>query len=58
VRVSHVDQLHQEWEQLGVQLDRATGSRLLAPVDTVDGQREFTLIDRNGNVLRVGSSPA
>jgi catechol 2,3-dioxygenase-like lactoylglutathione lyase family enzyme len=58
LRVSRADQLHQEWEQLGVPLDRGTGSRLLAPADTADGQREFTLIDRNGNVLRVGSSPA
>ncbi len=50
--------LHQEWEQIGVPLDRGTGSRLLAPADVAGGSREFTLIDRNGNVLRVGSSPA
>jgi catechol 2,3-dioxygenase-like lactoylglutathione lyase family enzyme/ketosteroid isomerase-like protein len=58
LRVARVDQLHQEWEQIGVPLDRGTGSRLVAPADAPDGSREFTLIDRNGNVLRVGSSPA
>ena len=58
LRVSHADQLHQEWEQIGVPLDRGTGSRLVAPVDAAGGTREFTLIDRNGNALRVGSAPA
>ena len=57
LRVPHVDQLHQEWEQIGVPLDRGTGSRLLPPTDTPDGLREFTLTDTSGNVLCVGSSP-
>ena len=52
----YADQLHQEWEQIGVPLDRGTGSRLQAPADTRDGLREFTLVDRSGNVLRIGSS--
>jgi ketosteroid isomerase-like protein len=58
LRVPHADQLHQEWELIGVPLDRGTGSRLLAPADTDDGLREFTLIDKSGNVLYIGSSPA
>ena len=56
LQVPFADQLHQEWEQIGVPLDRSTGSRLQAPVDTGDGVREFTLVDRSGNVLRIGST--
>jgi catechol 2,3-dioxygenase-like lactoylglutathione lyase family enzyme len=56
VRVPHPDQLHSEWELIGVQLDRATGSRLIPPVDTGSGGREFALIDLSGNVLRFGSA--
>ena len=55
LRVPYADQLHQEWEQIGVPLDRGTGSRLLPPTDTEDGLREFTLVDPSGNVLRIGS---
>lgn len=55
LRVPFADQLHQEWELIGVPLDRGTGSRLLPPTETPDGAREFTLIDRNGNVLWIGS---
>jgi catechol 2,3-dioxygenase-like lactoylglutathione lyase family enzyme len=55
-RVPHPDQLHSEWELIGVQLDRATGSRLIPPVDTGSGGREFALIDLSGNVVRFGSS--
>jgi hypothetical protein len=56
IRVPHPDQLHSEWEAIGVSLDRASGSRLTPPVDTgVDG-REFTLIDLSGNVIRFGST--
>jgi len=56
VRVPHPEQLHSEWELLGVPLDRATGSRLMPPVDTGNGGREFTLIDLSGNVVRFGSA--
>ena len=56
IRVPHPDQLHSEWELIGVQLDRATGSRLIAPVDTGSGGREFALIDLSGNVVRFGSA--
>jgi hypothetical protein len=56
IGVPHPDQLHSEWEAIGVSLDRATGSRLIPPVDTGAGGREFTLIDLSGNVLRFGSA--
>lgn len=55
LRVPYADQLHQEWEQVGVPLDRGTGSRLQPPTDGGDGMREFTLVDKSGNVLRIGS---
>ena len=55
VQVPHPDQLHSEWEVAGVELDRSTGSRLLGPIDTGDGAREFSLIDRSGNVIRFGA---
>jgi catechol 2,3-dioxygenase-like lactoylglutathione lyase family enzyme len=55
-RIAHPDQLHSEWELLGVRLDRATGSRLIPPVDTGNGGREFALIDLSGNVVRFGST--
>jgi catechol 2,3-dioxygenase-like lactoylglutathione lyase family enzyme len=57
VQVPYPDQLHSEWELIGVELDRSTGSRLLGPIDTGDGAREFSLIDRSGNVVRFGSPP-
>jgi hypothetical protein len=55
--VPHPDQLHSEWELIGVPLDRATGSRLIPPADRGDGDREFALIDLSGNVVRFGSAP-
>jgi catechol 2,3-dioxygenase-like lactoylglutathione lyase family enzyme len=56
VRVPYPDQLHSEWEAIGVSLDRATGSRLIPPVDAGTDDREFTLIDPSGNVVRFGSA--
>ncbi|QXJ22110.1 VOC family protein [Actinomadura graeca] len=53
--VTDADALHRIWDEVGVPTDRATGSRLAAPVDTDWGMREFTLVDRSGNLLRVGS---
>jgi len=47
--------VHQEWEGL-VEPDPATGSRITAPVDTDYGMREFAVVDRNGNLVRVGSA--
>ena len=55
VRVRDADALHDEWKRIGVQTDRATGSRLMPPVTTDYGMREFALVDPSGNLLRVGS---
>jgi catechol 2,3-dioxygenase-like lactoylglutathione lyase family enzyme len=55
VRVADADALHAEWERLGVPTDPATGSRLVAPVETDYGMREFALVDPSGNLLRIGS---
>jgi catechol 2,3-dioxygenase-like lactoylglutathione lyase family enzyme len=57
LQVPHPDQLHSEWELIGVELDRSTGSRLLGPIDSGDAAREFSLIDKSGNVVRFGSAP-
>jgi catechol 2,3-dioxygenase-like lactoylglutathione lyase family enzyme len=56
VRVRDADALFREWQQIGVQPDRATGSRLAPPNDTEYGMREFALVDRSGNLVRIGSS--
>jgi catechol 2,3-dioxygenase-like lactoylglutathione lyase family enzyme len=52
--VDDAQELHDEWAGLVVP-DAATGSRLMAPVVTDYGIREFALVDRSGNLLRVGS---
>jgi len=46
---------YEEWADL-IQPDPATGSRITAPVDTDYGMREFAVVDRNGNLVRVGSA--
>jgi catechol 2,3-dioxygenase-like lactoylglutathione lyase family enzyme len=51
------DGLYAEWNSIGVPTDPATGSRLVAPVDTDYGMREFALVDPSGNLVRVGSPP-
>jgi hypothetical protein len=52
--VADADSLHEEW--IGsVEADQATGSRLVAPMDTDYGMREFAVVDRSGNLIRVGS---
>jgi catechol 2,3-dioxygenase-like lactoylglutathione lyase family enzyme len=56
IRVDDADALHREWEGVDVQSDRATGSRLMPPVDTDYGMREFALVDKSGNLMRVGSA--
>jgi hypothetical protein len=56
VRIPHPDQLHSEWEAIGIPLDRASGSRLVPPVDLGVDDRQFTLIDPSGNVIRFGSA--
>ncbi|HEY7197399.1 MAG TPA: VOC family protein [Gaiellaceae bacterium] len=56
VRVADADALHAEWEASGFEPDPATGSRLMPPTDTDYGMREFALVDRSGNLIRVGSA--
>jgi hypothetical protein len=53
--VDDADALHDEWQQVGVPHDAATGSRLVPPMDTDYRMREFALVDRSGNLVRVGS---
>jgi catechol 2,3-dioxygenase-like lactoylglutathione lyase family enzyme len=55
IRVDDADALYSEWKGVGIQHDAATGSRLLPPVDTDYGIREFALVDKSGNLVRVGS---
>jgi catechol 2,3-dioxygenase-like lactoylglutathione lyase family enzyme len=55
VRVRDADALHHEWEATGVVSDAATGSRLVPPTETDYGMREFALVDKSGNLIRVGS---
>jgi hypothetical protein len=55
VFVDDADALYDEWERAGVPHDEPTGSRLVAPVDTDYRMREFAVVDRSGNLVRVGS---
>ena len=55
LRVEDADALHREWDAMGVPTDAETGSRLIAPTTTDYGMREFALVDRSGNLVRVGS---
>lgn len=52
--VDNAQALYEEWAEVVVP-DRATGSRLVPPMDTEYGMREFALVDRSGNLVRVGS---
>jgi hypothetical protein len=54
VYVSDANALHEEWAA-AVEPDAATGSRVVAPFDTDYGLREFAVVDRSGNLVRVGS---
>jgi len=55
VHVLDADALHRAWAEIGVPDDPATGSRLMPPTDTGYRMREFALVDRSGNLLRIGS---
>ena len=55
LRVEDADAVYGEWNTTGVPTEAETGSRLMAPRDTEWGMREFALVDRSGNLLRVGS---
>ena len=52
--VDDAQSLFVDWRSLVIP-DAATGSRIEAPVDTDYGMREFAVVDRNGNLVRVGS---
>jgi catechol 2,3-dioxygenase-like lactoylglutathione lyase family enzyme len=59
LRCDDADALYDEWKAAGVTSDPATGSRLQGPPSTTDYRmREFALVDRSGNLIRVGSSTA
>jgi hypothetical protein len=55
IRTVDADALYAEWLQTGISYDPATGSRLMPPLDTDYGMREFALVDPSGNLIRVGS---
>lgn len=53
-----VDGLFAKWRGQ-VPSDVDTGNRLTEPTDTPYGMREFALVDKSGNLLRIGTpSPA
>ena len=58
VRVADADALHAEWEAAGIPSDPETGSRLMPTGGTDYGMREFALVDKSGNLVRVGSPVA
>jgi hypothetical protein len=53
--VADADALFEEWTGAEIEADPATGSRLVGPVDAEYGMREFAVVDRSGNLVRVGS---
>ena len=55
LRVDDADALHDEWNGIGVESDPGTGSRLIPPQTADYGMREFALVDRSGNLYRIGS---
>jgi hypothetical protein len=55
LRVPDADAVYAEWSEAGVESDPATGSRLMPPVTTDYGMREFALVDKSGNLYRIGS---
>jgi len=54
IYVTDAQRVHDMWVD-SVVADQKTGSRLVAPVDTDYGMREFAVVDRSGNLIRVGS---
>jgi catechol 2,3-dioxygenase-like lactoylglutathione lyase family enzyme len=56
IRTVDADALFEEWDAVGITYDPSTGSRLVPPMDTEYGMREFALVDPSGNLLRVGSA--
>lgn len=58
LRVEDADALHAEWNEIGVANDPSTGSRLMPPSTTDYNMREFALVDKSGNLYRIGSFTA
>ncbi|WP_127818091.1 bleomycin resistance protein [Microbacterium sp. CPCC 204701] len=54
VYVDDAQALYDAWAPL-VTAAEETGSRIVEPVDTDYGVREFAVVDPSGNLLRVGS---
>ena len=52
--VDDADGLYEQWSRV-VEPDEATGSRIVAPETTDYGMREFAVVDRSGNLIRVGT---
>ena len=52
--VDDAQALYEEWADLVVP-DEVTGSRIMPPEPTDYGMREFAVVDRSGNLVRVGS---
>ncbi len=52
--VDDADALYRAWAPLVVP-DPTTGSRIVAPRSTDYGMREMAVVDRSGNLLRLGS---
>ncbi|WP_232548552.1 bleomycin resistance protein [Propioniciclava soli] len=57
VYVDDAQALHDAWAP-SVVPDAHTGMRVVAPVDTGYGMREFAVVDPSGNLLRIGSPGA
>ncbi|NYE19870.1 bleomycin resistance protein [Microbacterium immunditiarum] len=55
--VDDADAVFREWEGVVV-ADPSTGSRMTGIADTDYGMREFAVVDRSGNLVRVGSPMA
>lgn len=53
-----VDELHQQWslvaEEPGFAAIAGKAGRVIEPIDTDYGLREFALLDSDGNLLRIG----
>ncbi|MBD0695122.1 bleomycin resistance protein [Streptomyces sp. CBMA123] len=55
LQVRDADALRRDWALTGIPSEPSTGSRLTPVADTDYRMREFALVDRSGNLLRIGS---
>jgi catechol 2,3-dioxygenase-like lactoylglutathione lyase family enzyme len=53
--VDDAQRLYDEWAALDLAWDASAASRLVPPVETDYGMREFAVVDPSGNLVRVGS---